>query len=199
MSYWLCSLPSRNTRTVLHGIISKTLRSYSQGRKATLGWAGGTKMLGRAAKSSSQSFAKPTFLSPILRTSPPSQLPRTRPPTEGTQLRMHSLHQTTYPTHYSTTMERRPWSRIPKPTLHLLVRRTQTLRVSAPRALPLPSLSAPVAVWTVLLPFLSQRFHVITTAATLEASPLRLRCLVAQTPPVMVVLLTTPPLRKRSA
>ncbi|KAH8997096.1 hypothetical protein EDB86DRAFT_924463 [Lactarius hatsudake] len=130
MSYWPCSLPSRNTRTVLHGKVSKTLRSYSQGRKATLGWAGGTKTLGRAAKSSSQSFAKPTLFSPILRTSPPSQLPRTRPPTEGTQLRMHSLHQTTLPTH-STTMERHPWSQIPKPTLHLLVRRTPTLRVSA--------------------------------------------------------------------
>ncbi|KAH9166655.1 hypothetical protein EDB89DRAFT_192507 [Lactarius sanguifluus] len=107
MSYWLCSLPSRKTRTVLHGKVSKTLHSYSQGRKATLGWAGGTKTLGRAAKSSSQSFAKPTFLSPILRTSPPSQLPRTRPPTEGIQLRMHSLRQTTPPTH-STTIERRP-------------------------------------------------------------------------------------------
>ena len=147
-SCWPRSLLLRKTRTVLHGKVSNTLRSYSLGREVTAGWAGGTKTFGRAARSSSRcessphgspftsppsaacptlveaffspgifpiALAKPRFLSPVLQTSPPSQMLRILPPMEGTQLRIRSRHQTSPPTHYSTIMEHRLWSRIPKP------------------------------------------------------------------------------------
>ena len=59
MSFWLRSPLLQKTRTVLHGNVLNTLYSYSLGGEMTLGWAGGMKTLGRAARFFSQCEPSP--------------------------------------------------------------------------------------------------------------------------------------------